>query len=235
MDISVLKATIKRELPHLLQEDPSFKDYIIRITQGHYADKQRTDDLFFNILDELKRNREEDRRKWEEQNKKWEEWKVEDTKKWEEQNKENKRLHVEIMAQSKKFDRTIDAIGARWGMQSERAFRNALAGILEENFGVEVLNIQDYDETGEVFGRPEQIELDIIIKNGLLLICELKSSMSKSDIFVFERKAHFYEKRHQRKANGLLVISPMVEARAMQVAEKLGIKVYSDSSEVVAL
>lgn len=228
MDLSVLKATIQRELPHLLQEDPSFKEYIIRITQGHYADKQRTDDLFFNILDELKRNREEDRRKWEE-------WKVEDTKKWEEQNKENKRLHVEIMAQSKKFDRTIGAIGARWGMQSERAFRNALAEILEENFGVEVLNIQDYDETGEVFGRPEQIELDIIIKNGLLLICELKSSMSKNDMFIFERKAHFYEKRNQRKANSLLVISPMVEARAMQVAEKLGIKVYSDSSEVVAL
>jgi len=34
-----------------------------------------------------------------------------------------------------------------------------------------------YDEQGEVFGHPDQIELDIIIKNGLLLICELKSSI----------------------------------------------------------
>ena len=33
------------------------------------------------------------------------------------------------MAQAKKIDRGIGALGARWGLQSERAFRNALAGI----------------------------------------------------------------------------------------------------------
>jgi hypothetical protein len=45
------------------------------------------------------------------------------------------------MAQAKKFDRSIGALGSRWGLQSEEAFRNALAGILEENFHVQVLNI----------------------------------------------------------------------------------------------
>jgi len=42
----------------------------------------------------------------------------------------------------------------------------------------------------------------------------------------------FYEKRHLRKADRLIVVSPMIDRRAMKVAEKLGIETYSDSSEV---
>jgi hypothetical protein len=83
-----------------------------------------------------------------------------------------------------------------------------------------------------VFGRPDQVELDLIIRNGLLLIAEIKSSMSRSDMYSFERKTRFYEKKHQRKAQRLIVISPMVDPRAQEVAKKLGIKVYSYTDEV---
>ena len=195
--------------------------------------------------DEENRKWEEENRKWEEENRKWDEqnrkWN-EQNRKWDEQNRkwdesreEFNRVHEEIMAQAKKFDRSIGALGSRWGMQSEAAFRNALAGILEENFGVEVLNVNEYDDQGEVFGRPDQVELDVIIKNGLLLVCELKSSMSKSDMVIFERKARFYEKRHQQKANRLIVISPMIDAKAHKVAKQLGIETYSDSVDVETL
>jgi len=136
------------------------------------------------------------------------------------------------MALSKKHDRSIGALGARWGIAAETSFRNALAGILAENFGVQVLNVTEIDEEGVVFGHPDQIELDVIIKNGLLLICEIKSSISRSDMYTFERKVRFYETRHQRQANRKLVISPMVEAKALAVATQLGIEVYDDSSEV---
>jgi hypothetical protein len=273
MDTAVLKAAMRRELPQLLEEEP-VKESVIKATQGLYADQQKTEDRFLMMMEELRRDREENARKWEEQNKKWEEenkkweeWKVEDRRKWEEQNKkweewnrkweeekaedrrkweeQNKKweennkhfyeVHEEIMKMADKLDRKLSAIGARWGMQSEMAFRNALAGILEENFGVKVLNIREYDDTGEVFGRPDQVELDIIIKNGMLIICELKSSMSKGDMYAFERKVRFYEKRHQRKADSLIVISPMVDDKAMSVARELGIRVYSDSTEVDSL
>ncbi|MBN2886542.1 MAG: DUF3782 domain-containing protein, partial [Chromatiaceae bacterium] len=114
-------------------------------------------------------------------------------------------------------------------------FRNALAGILEQSFGVEVLNINEYDDEGTVFGRPEQVELDVIIKNGLLIICELKSSIDKAGMYSFERKARFYEQRHQRQASRLIVISPMIDPRARPVAEKLGIECFSDSLNVETL
>ena len=285
-----LKETIKRELPALLRGDPGLRRYILDLTRNEYADRQQTEDRFDRVLDELRRNREEETRKWEEQtrksreqdrksaeksaedkrkwdeqnrkwdeqNRKWDENSAEDKRKWEEQNRksaeksaEDKReweeqnrkwdeyqaetreefrqVHEEIMAQAKKFDRSIGALGSRWGMQSETAFRNALAGILEKSFGVEVLNINEYDEQGEVFGRPDQVELDVLIKNGLLLICELKSSIDKAGMYIFERKARFYEKRHQRKADRLIVVSPMIDPRAQKVADKLGIETYNDS------
>ena len=102
---------------------------------------------------------------------------------------------------------------ARWGIKSESSFRNALVGILEKRFEVQVFNVTNYDDEGKVFDRLEQIELDVVIKNGLLIICEIKSSISRSDMYAFERKVRFYEQRHQRQATRMLVISPMVDVR----------------------
>ena len=132
----------------------------------------------------------------------------------------------------------MTAPSGRWeraGVCNPKPRSNALAGILEQSLGVQVLNVNEYDDEGVVFGRPDQIELDVIIKNGLLLICELKSSMDKAAMYAFERKARFYERRHDRKANRLLVISPMIDAKARKVAEQLGIELYSDSDEVETL
>ncbi|WP_045215009.1 PD-(D/E)XK nuclease family protein [Desulfonatronovibrio magnus] len=238
MDTTALKETIKKELPELLRDDPSLSDYILRLTREVYADKDETQKSVSEILDEMRRDREENARKWDEQNRKWHEYNRQldkQSKKWDEQDRKWDENQKVIVALSKKIDRSIGALGARWGLRSEKAFRDALAGILEENFGVEVINITEFDDAGEVFGKPDQIELDIIIKNDLLIICELKSSMSKSDIYTFERKARFYEKRHQRKADKLIVISPMIDARAEKIARKMNIVTYGDSIEVEQL
>ena len=235
MDAELLKETIKKELPGLLRDDPALRAYILELAQSAYAGRQETQDRFWEVLAELRRDREEQARKWDEHNRKWEEDKAEQARKWEANQEELRRLHQEIMAQASRHDRSIGALGSRWGMQSEAAFRNALAGILEKSFGVEVVNVNEYDDRGEVFGRPDQVELDVIIKNGLLLICELKSSIDKAGMYSFERKARFYEKRHQRKADRLIVISPMIDARARRVAEQLGIETFSDSLDVPEL
>ncbi len=190
-------------------------------------------------LKEQERNRKEQAQKWAEHLEEQERNRKEQAQKWETHERRNKeefdRVHEAIMAMAKKHERSIGALGARWGMQSERSFRNALAGILEENFGVEVINVNEYDDQGVVFGRPDQIELDVIIKNGMLLICELKSSIDKAGMYIFERKARFYESRHDRKADRLIVISPMIDPKARKVAEKLNIETYNDSDDVESL
>ena len=260
MNAELLKETIKQELPGLLRDDPGLRVYLLDLMRNEYAGRAETQDRFYELLSELRRDREErarewteykddqnrkwndQNRKWDEQNRKWEanqaeliQIREEQNRKWEANQLELRRLHEEIMAMARKHERGIGALGSRWGLQSEKAFRDALAGILEQSFGVQVVNVNDYDDEGTVFGRPDQVELDVIIKNGLLLICELKSSIDKAGMYIFERKARFYEKRHDRQANRLLVISPMIDARARQVAERLGIETYGDSTEVEAL
>lgn len=59
----------------------------------------------------------------------------------------------------------IGAIGVRWGYMSEASFREALKGILKRSFPVKVERFIDFDKDGIVFGRPDTIELDLIIKN----------------------------------------------------------------------
>jgi hypothetical protein len=269
-----IKEIILKELPAILEEDPEIHRYFLQISRRHFADKTQTEDRFDRVMEELRRDREEQTRKGDEQNKKWEanqqvineilsdirmlskkhdntiedlrrdreeqsrKW-DEQNKKWDEQNKKweaNQQVINEMLAEiqtlSKKHDSTIGALGSRWGLHTEQAFRNALKGILEQFAKVEVLNITEYDDVGVVFGHPDQIEMDIIIKNGILIIVEIKSSMSKPEMYIFERKVRFYEEHHNRKASGMIVISPMVAPNAIPVAEKLGIRIYSYADEV---
>jgi hypothetical protein len=205
---------------------------------------------------QMERDREEQSRKWEEQNQKWSEqneqnkqiwvqmerdreeqsrkWE-EQNQKWSEQNEQNKQVLAEIKLLNRKHDSSIGALGSRWGLNSEASFRNALKGILQDSFGVEVLNINEFDAEGEVFGHPDQVEIDVIIKNGLVIVCEIKSSISKSEMYNFERKVGFYQKHHQCTVNRKIVISPMVNANALPVAQNLGIEVYSYAEDVQSL
>ncbi len=204
-----IKNIIQQQLPELISKDPLIRDFILRTVSEYYSPKQETESKFDRTLAELQRDREEQARKWDEQN------------------NFNKQLLEEIKRLDKKFDSTIGALGSRWGLYSEASFRNGLKDILEDSFGVEVINVNEFDDEGEVFGRPDQVEIDVIVKNGLLILCEIKSSMSKSDIYIFDRKVAFYEKRHQRKVDRKLVVCPMVHDRAKPVAKKLGIELYS--------
>lgn len=235
MDTEKIKQIILQELPKILQRDPEIQDFVLRLTRPYFADKVETESRFDRVLEELRRDREEESRRWEEQNQRWEEqnrrWEAQETK-WAENQVQINRMLEEIKGLGRRFESTIGALGARWGLYSEQSFRNALKGILEDSFNVQVMNVVEYDDEGEVFGRPDQVELDVIIRDSVLIICEIKSSMSKADMYTFERKAAFYQKRHQRQASRRVVVSPMVDPRARPVAEKLGIEVYSSAESI---
>ncbi len=178
---------------------------------------------------------EEENRKWDEQNRKWDEqnrkW-DEQNRKWDENQKTIKDILARIDAQQQKHDSSIGAIGARWGLYAEEAFRSALAAILERSFGMQVLNITEFDDTGEVFGQPDQVELDVIISNGTLILCELKSSMSRGDVYIFSRKVKFYERLHLCTADRRIIVTPMIREDARRTATKLDLEVYSFAEDV---
>jgi hypothetical protein len=220
---------IREQLPQLIAQEPSVRDFVLRTVSNYYAGKQETESKFDRILAELQRDREEQARKWDENNRKWDE----NNKRLDKMQEQTDQTLAEIKKVNRKYDSTIGALGSRWGLYSEASFRNGLKGILETSFGVQVLNLNDFDHDGEVFGRPDQVEIDVIIKNGSVILCEIKSSMSKADMYIFDRKVAYYEKHHQRTVDRKLVMSPMVDQRAIPVAENLGIEIfsYADSME----
>lgn len=230
-----LKQTLQALLPQLIAEDPLIRDFVLRTVSNYYSSKAETESNFDRTLARMDQEQAENARKWDESTRRWDEntrkW-DENTRQWHEQHQQNMALLEELKRHDRRYESTIGALGSRWGLYSEASFRSGLKAILEESFGVQVLNLNDFDESGEVFGRPDQVELDIIIKNGDVILCEIKSSMSKADIYSFDRKVAFYQQRHHHPVSRKLVISPMVDNRARPVAEALGIEVYTYAEAV---
>ena len=130
-----------------------------------------------------------------------------------------------------KLDRTVHAIGARWGVQSEASFREALSGILSD-LGFEVENYIKHDTEGRVHGHPAQVEIDVVIRDGKLMLIEIKSSMNRSDVYTLERVVEFYEAQENRKVDRKLIVCPFFKPGVIDVAEKLGIEVFTDATDV---
>jgi len=97
MNTESLKEAIQRELPAILRADPDFHAYVLELTRREYAGRAETQDRFYELLAELRRDREERAREWDE-------YKDEQNRKWEANQEELRRLHEEIMVQAKKYD-----------------------------------------------------------------------------------------------------------------------------------
>jgi len=126
----------------------------------------------------------------------------------------------------------IGALGARWGIMAEESFRNGLTGILDDRFGMQVERFWQVDTSGRVFGHPDQVEIDVVVHDGEHWLLELKSSMSRGDVYLFERKVAFYEELKSVQAARKIIISPMVERGAEEVARSLGIEVYTSAYDL---
>ena len=179
---------------------------------------------------ELHLLREESDRRWEENQQRWEEnWaklqrmQEESERNWQQQHETNRQLHKKM----DRVDATLGAIGARWGTRSEASFRNALRALLQEVADVQVQQVDIVDETGEVFGYPANVELDIVIHNGKLIVCEIKSSVSRAEVREFHDKIQFYKKHRQQEIDRTMLISPMIDAKAKEAAQALNITLYS--------
>ncbi len=184
--------------------------------------------------EELRALREEQNLKWEENQEELRALREEQNHKWDDNQAVIRSMLGELRRVDRRIDSTIGALGARWGLSSEQSFRGALKAILEETFGVTVERFLKKDQTGQVFGRPDQVEIDVVVRNGEVLLVELKSSMSSGDMYIFDRKVLFFENETGRKASRKIVVSPMLEERALGVAKELGIETYSAAEDVRA-
>jgi hypothetical protein len=133
----------------------------------------------------------------------------------------------EIASFRRTFDAKIGGLGARWGLQTEEAFRQGMRAILSE-VGFLTERFLDFDVDGEVFGYPEYVELDVVVKDGKVIVAEIKSSLDKGNTYLFERKAAFYARKTGRQVDRKLIIAPYADHRAVEVAARLGVEICTD-------
>jgi hypothetical protein len=143
MDALEVRELIREELPRLLEEDPETKDLVLRLARAQFADRKETESRFDQVLAELQREREAQEQKWEAQEQKW--WENqraldEQNRKQEEQNQrlreeqaqhraeqdrkwwENQRAIDATLAEIRRIDQRLGAMGARWGVSRKAPF-----------------------------------------------------------------------------------------------------------------
>jgi hypothetical protein len=126
-----------------------------------------------------------------------------------------------------RLENLISAIGARWGIMAEDAFREGLRGILEKEFGVKVERWITIDEEGLVYGFKSVIEVDIAIKDGKTMLIEISSSVDRSKVAAFLRKAQLYEKKTGIRPDRLIMVTPYADEDAIEAAREVGVEVYT--------
>jgi hypothetical protein len=123
--------------------------------------------------------------------------------------------------------RHIDALGVRWGIMAEEAFREGLKGLIEKELGFKVERWVSYDEVGIVFGYPSRVEVDVAVKDERLVLVEISSHVKSSDVHEFRRKAELYERKTGRKPDRLIIITPYADGKALEAAGRFGIEIYT--------
>jgi hypothetical protein len=237
---------LKKKLLDLLREDEEFRlavagllgySEILKRLDRHEEEMRRIWESierlrqdFLTFVKEQEKRWEENNRRWEESNKRWEE----NSRRWEEAYKrfeaiedELRRLREDFNRAFESLSRRVDALGARWGLITEEAFREGMRGIIQELFGVgEVRRWVYYDEGGEVLGHPSVIEVDLLVRDKVHILVEVKAGTSDADISKLWKIGKLYERVVGVKPE-LMMITPFIDERGLKTAKELGVKVYT--------
>jgi hypothetical protein len=206
---------LRLELPRLLRDDVEVRGQIIALLSDYLTTRQET----AAILAELRQMRQDFDRRMDEQG-----------GRIEEQGRRIEEQGRRIEDQGRRIEehtRTLGAIGARWGMMTEEAFRRSVRALFSDQAEIQVEHWRHHDVAGKVFGYPTDVDMDVVVRNGTLLLVEIKSSLSGADVAEFGRRAGLYREVTGRQATRLLMIGAFVDDRAREVAGRLGIEVVS--------
>jgi len=141
----------------------------------------------------------------------------------------------ELRAEIRKLSIQITALGARWGVWSEEAFREGVRELLREA-GYVVERWTYFDDKGQVYGYPSEVELDVVVKNGVTILVEIASAVRRGDLPYVKRKAELYERVSGRRVERVLLVSPFIHDKnpdfVRALARSLGIDIVSPAEQI---
>ena len=127
----------------------------------------------------------------------------------------------------KALQASIGALGARWGIVAEDVFRKGLVDLLAET-GWKVDREFLFDREGYVYGYPSDIEIDVVVKDGKVIIVELTASLKRGELVPLAKKRELYEKLKGVKVTEIVVVTPFIDdrdpERLITIAKSMGIR-----------
>ena len=138
---------------------------------------------------------------------------------------ELKKSHNELVKRMANLEKLVITIAHRYGVITEVSFREALSNVLSRYFGASASKWSVYDEEGIVFGYPSMVDAEVIIRDNVHIIVEIKSRVDPGDIVILYRVGKLYEKRAGVRPK-LAIVAGFITNKAREVAKKYGVEVY---------
>jgi len=236
LDSTEFEDLIRQKLPAALREHSAFRFEIMDIMADVFA----TRDNFERILEEIKEIKEDGNRRFEEI-----------TRRFESADRRFDKMDQRFDGVDRRFDKMdqrFDGVDQRLDKMArdQREVRLIVSGLggrvgrgLEEIIKqtVEEFSGQTFkknerlwlrDEEGELYGSPADVEYDLYLEGAVNYIVEVKSHTKLADVFNFNRKYIFAEKRLEKKIKPI-IISVSVTDTAKKKCEELKIDLIARS------
>ncbi|MEM1723875.1 MAG: DUF3782 domain-containing protein [Candidatus Jordarchaeales archaeon] len=235
--------TLKQQIIEALKKDENFRYMVIGILSESVVTKTE----IRQAIEEIKALREDFNRRFEEHSKEIAELRKETNelrrelvtlredfnRRFEEHSKEIAALWTEVknirVDMQKGFERLeglISVLGGRWGVRAEVAFRNAMMELVEEARGAKVTRLKLFDDKGVVYGEPSEVEVDLLVRDNVHMLIEIKARVRKSDVTELLRIGELYEEKKGVKPR-LILVAPTIDSNAYEFATRKNVKVYT--------
>jgi hypothetical protein len=213
-------AKFEEEIRRIWQEIERLREDMVKGFERHDREIQR-------LTEEMNKLREDMTKGFERHDRELAKLREDMVKGFERHDREIAKLREDMMKGFDLINRHISALGARWGIMAEDAFREGLRGILEKEFGVKVERWVTRDEDGIVYGFSSVIEIDVAIKDGKTMLIEISSSVDRSKVAAFLRKAKLYETKTGIKPERLIMVTPYADENAIAAAKEVNVEIYT--------
>ena len=128
--------------------------------------------------------------------------------------RELREFRAEVATRFDDVQRAIDRLGARWGIRNESVFRQTMAAVLEQSFGVRV---EQRTIAGEQF--------DVLIYDHRHILVEIAASVGRAIGTRLERKRRLYEERTGVRPARVILATASIHSRRAQELRQMGIEV----------
>lgn len=123
-------------------------------------------------------------------------------------------LEARMEAGFKELHQAIDRLGARWGIRNESLFRQTIAAILEQSFGVKV-------EQRVIAGE----QFDVLIFDHQHILVEITASVGPTILERLERKRRLYTEATGIAPTRVILATASIHSQRAQALRQSGIEV----------